>query len=87
MAVAAAMETTTSHGSGASTTGPPTTIPTSTSGATTTTACPGDTALSAELTSDEGPFDSPGLLPLAASGAALLSIAATSLIGLRRRRL
>jgi hypothetical protein len=84
-ALAATAEPSTSHG--ATTTAPPTTIPTSTSGATTTTACPGDAALSGDLTSDAGPFDSPGLLPLAASGVALLSIAATSLLGLRRRRL
>jgi hypothetical protein len=39
------------------------------------------------MTGDTGPLDSPGLLPLAASGAALLTIATTSLLGWRRRRL
>jgi hypothetical protein len=84
-ALAAAGETTTTSQQGATTTEPPTTIPTSTSEATSTTACPGDSSLN--LANDVGPSDSPGLLPLAASGVAVLSIAATSLLGLRRRRL
>jgi hypothetical protein len=67
---------------------PSTTTPTSTSGATSTsTACPGDKDLAAAMTGDTGPLGSPGLLPLAASGAALLTIATTSLLGWRRRRL
>jgi hypothetical protein len=78
-------EPTTSQG--ASTTVPSTTIPTSTSGATTTTGCPEGADLSAGLTSDAGPLGSTGLLPLAASGAVVLSIVATSLLGLRRRRM
>jgi hypothetical protein len=85
MAVAGAAGPSTSHG--ATTTEPPTTIPTSTSGATTTTACPGGADLPAGLTGDVDAAGSPGLLPLAVSGAALLSIVTTSLLGLRRRRL
>ena len=87
LAPAAAVETSASHGP--TTTVPPTTVPTSSSGGATSTSsgCPGDADLSAALTGDTGPLGSPGLLPLAASGAALLTIATTSLLGWRRRRL